>query len=126
VLACSLESENKRKGTTSLQIVNNRVIVNNMSNQVLSYNLHCMQDEPAIYTGHRSTFFTKASACDGVIACGSQDRHVYLWSSKCDTPVRLGSDDRMSGHLHEVNDVCVTGTHVLSSSDDASVLIWQI
>ena len=59
-----------------------------------------------------------------MIACGSQDRFVYLWSTSDKSMSRLGSDSQISGHLHEVNDVCITESHILSSSDDASILIW--
>ncbi len=51
---------------------------------------------------------------------------MYVWSAKTGAVARLGSENRTSGHLHEVNDVCVTRNHILSSSDDASVLVWQI
>lgn len=40
VYACCFESEDqKRKGSTSLQIVDSTVLVNNMTNQVLAYKL---------------------------------------------------------------------------------------
>ena len=126
VYACCFEGEEaKRKGNTSLQICDNRsVITNNMSNQVVEYRLSDVTEEPRVYTGHRSTFFAKASSYDGVIACGSQDRMVYVWAGSKAT--RLGREDRLGGHLHEVNDVCVTANHILSTSDDASVLIWKL
>lgn len=63
---------------------------------------------------------------EDIIACGSQDRFVYVWSAKNGAMARLGSQNRLIGHLHEVNDVCVSRNHILSTSDDASVLVWQI
>ena len=45
-----------------------------------------------------------------MIACGSQDRFVYLWSTSDKSMSRLGSDSQISGHLHEVNDVCSRDT----------------
>lgn len=49
-----------------------------------------------------------------------------MWSVRGNSIAKLGSDDRLSGHLHEVNDVFVMRDNILSTSDDASVLIWPI
>ena len=75
-----------------------------------------------------------------MVASGSQDYCVYIWDSNKallpegdelisypDPIIRLGSTDRLNGHLHEVNEVTwSSNTRILSSSDDASVLVWDL
>lgn len=51
---------------------------------------------------------------------------MYIWSAKSGITAKLGSDTKSTGHLHEVNDVELTENLVLSTSDDASVLVWRI
>lgn len=70
--ACNLESENKsRKGTSSLKINDSKLIVNNMQGQVLVYELSNLSMEPLEFSGHKSSFFSKASLYNDIIACGS-------------------------------------------------------
>ena len=108
------------------------LVVNSVSGKVLVYDVNKLakvatgEAARLVYTGHRSTFFTKAACCDGIVACGSQDKYVYVWSDPS-TVVKLGSgDSRSSGHLHEVNEVVVTPDCLLSASDDASVIVWPL
>ena len=108
------------------------LVVNSVSGKVLVYDVNKLarvatgEEAPAVYTGHRSTFFTKATCQDGIVTCGSQDKYVYVWSDPSHV-VRLGSgESRASGHLHEVNEVSVTHDCLLSASDDASVLVWPL
>ena len=51
---------------------------------------------------------------------------VYLWAAHGKSSAKLGSEEKLYGHLHEINDVSIFGRHILSASDDASVLIWEI
>ena len=44
-----------------------------------------------------------------------------------DPMLSLGCHNKLNGHLHEVNEVSwARDTRLLSSSDDASVLVWDL
>jgi WD40 repeat protein len=83
---CTFENpDSKRKGHTSLQLSENKIVCNNMSNCVVVHKVGSIADPPKVFEGHRSTFFAKAALQNGIVASGSQDSLVYLWSQngKC-------------------------------------------
>ena len=115
-----------------------------MSNQILQFDLRTIADRgcpPKIFNGHLSTFYVKSSTQGNLLASGSSDRLVYIWDSNKalisdgdgdlvanpEPILRLGSTEKLNGHLHEVNEVTwASDTRLLSSSDDASVLVWDL
>jgi WD40 repeat protein len=97
-----------------------------MSNCVVVHKVGAIAEAPRVFEGHRSTFFAKAALKHGIVASGSQDSLVYLWSQN-GRSATLGSKQKLYGHLHEVNDVAFgIRSRLLSCSDDASVLVWKI
>ena len=115
-----------------------------MSNTVLVFDLKTITDRscpPKVFTGLQSTFYAKGASRGSRIASGSQDRKVYVWDinrtmvenndreleQRPDPLFSLGCKNKLNGHLHEVNEVAwARDTRLLSSSDDASVLVWDL
>lgn len=48
-----------------------KLIANNMQGSVLLYELSSMSAEPLEFSGHKSSFFTKAALHNDVVVCGS-------------------------------------------------------
>ena len=111
-----------------------------MSNEVILFDTRTMSDAqsgaPLTFRGNKSTFYVKcASNGSNLIASGSQDNMLCVWdkdhvtdpSRGSDPWMRLGSASKLNGHLHEVNEVSwAAPTTLISCSDDASVLVWDL
>ena len=110
-----------------------------MGNEVIQFDLNTMTDQsqpPLAFHGHKSTFYVKSSSNGAnLIASGSQDSQVYIWDRNLiqdpcrvqEPAMRLGSPNKLNGHLHEVNEVSwASQCTLLSCSDDASVLVWDL
>lgn len=111
-----------------------------MGNEVIQFDTRTMSDPqvgaPLAFRGNKATFYVKCASNGGnLIASGSQDSMVCIWDrsrvqdrmSPTDPFMRLGSHEKLNGHLHEVNEVSwASQTTLLSCSDDASVLVWDL
>jgi WD40 repeat protein len=65
---------------------------------------------------------------DDFIVSGSEDNRVHLWDVKSQKHLGvLGRGDMQQGHIDIVNEVVWnTPNTIISSSDDMSVIVWNV
>jgi len=79
------------------------------------------------HTGWVTCLATSSKSSD-ILISGSRDKNLIVWKltheqNKYGTPVKL-----LKGHSHFISDVVMTsdGNHIISSSWDKSMRLWDI